>query len=280
MKSNDVSNPNLSQEVEQQFAFFSPVSDLLVSTQDQVISNTIDDLINERIDWEQNEYRQSNERLYTILTRCYEVFKTINGTSSDAVVARKSFMRLVKSRGYEFKSTTHLMIQVIRVVFGIDSPCASKYSTALRIAAEEGISVNNLKDFFYKHGGIEGVRRKKNDEGLPRHIKGKAILYGPSITTIEDQDLLDEFNDVDYVDSVLFLATYDEDEESFDVISVIQNPTTLKAAFTSLSSVVTDSQIAALEADLADEDDDDYEDEIADEDPTSIPSPDDMFKFY
>lgn len=247
-----------SQGITTQFGFYSPTMDQLLSSQDLVIRKTIDDLIHDRIDWEQKEYRQSNERLYTILTRCYEVFKSINGTSSEALVARKAFARFVKASGYEFKTTTHLMVQVIRVVFGIDSPCASKYSTALRIAAEEGVSVIDLKDYFYKHGGIEGVRRKKIDNGLPRHIKGKAVLHGSYITTIQDEDLLDEFNEVDYVDSVLFLATYDEDDQSFDVISVIQNPTALKAAFTSLASDVTASQLAALEADLADEE---YEDD-------------------
>lgn len=237
------------------FIFGQQVEDLMVSSQDQVITDTLDALINERKDWEQKEYFQSNERLYSILTKCYEVFRSINGASSEAVVARKSFMRFVNANGYEFKRTTHLMIQVVRVVFGVDSPCASKYSTALRIASEEGVAVKNLKDYFYKNGGIEGVRRKKNDEGMPRHIKGTAVLYGSSITTIKDDDLLDKFNETDYVDSVLFLATYDEDAESFDILRVIQNPTALKAAYTSLASSVTNTELAALEADLENDED-------------------------
>jgi hypothetical protein len=144
----------------------------------------------------------------------------------------------------------HLMVQVIRVVFDSESRRTSKYASALRIASEKGIAVNDLKDFFYGNGGIEEVSRLKKNADLPRHLKGRAVLYGEYITTIEDEDLLDEFVSDNYEYAVLFLATYDEEAESFDILRVIQSKTAIKAAFTSLASEVNDSELASLKADL------------------------------
>lgn len=227
------------------------MDDLMLSSQDQVISTTLDGLIKERQDWEAKEYFQSTERLYSLLTDCYSVFKSMNGTSSEAIVARKSFDRVIKVRGYNFRDTMHLLVQVIRVVFDSESRRTSKYASALRIASEKGVAVNDLKDFLYGNGGIEEVSRLNKNADLPRHLKGKAVLYGRYITTIEDEDLLDHFEMGDYEDAVLFLATYKQESKSFDILSVIQRKTAIKAAFTSLASEVNASDLAALKADLA-----------------------------
>lgn len=240
---------------ESQFKFHKLIDmdDLMLSTQDLVISTTLDDLIKDRQDWDADEYFKSNERLYSILTDCYSVFRSMNGTTSEAIVARKSFDRVVKVRGYNFKDTMHLMVQVIRVVFDSESRRTSKYASALRIASEQKIEVNDLKDFIYRNGGIEEVCRLKKNTDLTRHQKGKAVLYGDYITTIEDEGLLKKFVLSDYEDAVLFLATFDQEEGTFDILRVVQNKTAIKAAFTSLASEVSHSELEALKADLGEE---------------------------
>lgn len=240
---------------ESQFKFHKLIDmdDLLLSTQDKVISTTLDDLINDRKDWEANEYIQSTERLYSILTDCYSVFRSMNGTTSEAIVARKSFDRVVKVRGYNFKDTMHLMVQVIRVVFDSESRRTSKYASALRIASEQKVEVKDLKDFLYSNGGIEEVARIKKNHDLPRHTKGKAVLYGKHITTIKDEGLLKKFVLSDYEDAVLFLATFDQEEGTFDILRVVQNKTAIKAAYTSLASEVSYPELEALKADLGEE---------------------------
>lgn len=227
----------------------------MLSSQDQIISATLDKVIAERIGWEGNEYMQSNEKLYSILGKSYGIFKAISGSSDSETVARKSFYRVVKAKGFNFKDTTHLMVQVVRVVFDSESRRTNKYASALRVAAENHIPVNDLKDFIYEFGGIEEVCRvKKENDAIPRHVKGTAVLYGSALATIEHESLLRNFNKTDYVDSVLFLGTYNEEDNNFDILRVIQNRSVIKAAFTSLSSKVSEDEFDALKEDL-------YEDE-------------------
>ena len=57
-----------------------------------------------------------------------------------------------------------------------------------------------------------------------------------------DSNLTDALNIDDYETAVLFLATYDELNDSFDVLSVIQNKSVLKAACENLASDITEDE--------------------------------------
>lgn len=237
--------------VESQFQFIT-IDDLesqMLSTGDKLIYQTLEDLISERKNWEEVEYFVSNERKYSILTKCYSIFQSLKGTSDEARLARKSFNRFIVSKGFKQFESDHLMTQVIIVVFGGKSRRTSKYSRVLRVAADDNTPVNELKDYILKFGGLDEVIRSKNeDEGLPRQERGRGVLYGKSLTTIQDSNISDEINLNDYPnhDAFLLLASYDEDSDEINVLRVIQNKAALKAAFTSLSSQVTHAELKAL----------------------------------
>lgn len=237
--------------VESQFQFIT-IDDLesqMLSTGDKLIYQTLEDLISERKNWEEVEYFVSNERRYSILTKCYSIFQSLKGTSDEARLARKSFNRFIVSKGFKQYESDHLMTQVIIVVFGGKTRRTSKYTRVLRVAADDNTPVNELKDYILKFGGLdEVVRSKKENEGLPRQDKGRGVLYGKSLTTIQDSNISDEINMNDYPnhDAVLLLASYDEDSDEINVLRVIQNKAALKAAFTSLSSQVTHAELKAL----------------------------------
>ena len=229
---------------------FFTINDLdvqMLSSGDKVINQTLDELIAERMDWELNEYFQSNERLYSILTKCYSIFQSLKGTSDEARLAKKSFNRFIKNNGLNIPDTNHLMTQVIIVVFGGKSRRTSKYSSALRVAADTKVATNELKDFFIEFGGLDEVIRSKKD-GMPRHEKGRAVLYSNIITTLPGNNISDDININDYSDNdaILLLATYDEDTDDINVLRVIQNNAAIKAAFASLASKVTDTELQAL----------------------------------
>lgn len=238
------------------FEFLNLDNDLenkMLSSGDLVINQMLDDLILERMDWETNEFYRSNERLYALLTRCYGFFQSLKGTSNEARLARKSFARFIKVKGLKIPDTTHLMTKVIWTVFGGKTRQASKYSSALRVAADMKVKTNELKDFFIAFGGIDEVIRAKNDE-MPRHEKGRAVLYGETISTIQDDFLSKKINVNNYEDSVLLLATYDDENKNINVLRVIQNKAAIKASFASLSSSVTNNELnALLEAEYEDD---------------------------
>jgi hypothetical protein len=236
--------------VESKFQFFT-IDDLesqMLSTGDKLIYQTLEDLISERKNWEEVEYFLSNERKYSILTKCYSIFQSLKGTSDEARLARKSFNRFIISKGFKQFESDHLMTQVIIVVFGGKSRRTSKYSRALRVASDDSTPVNELKDYILKFGGLDEVIRSKKEDGMPRNEKGRGALYGKALTIIKDSNISDEINMTDYPnnDAVLLLATYDEDSDEINVLRVIQNNAAIKAAFTSLASKVTNTELQAL----------------------------------
>jgi hypothetical protein len=237
---------------------------------DQIMANTLNDLVNKRQDWENNELAKSNERLYDILTECYALFQSINGSSDDTKMARRSFDRIAKQRGFDFVDSKHYTARVVSIVFNNKTELRriSRYAAALRIATDERIQVNNLKDFFYKNGGIDEIRKKvKSDEGtMERHIKGSAILYRSPITAIVDPKLAKEIPASNYGLPVILMANYKEYNQEFEIVGVTQNPSATKMAFASFASSIREhsAEFKKLQAELDaeyDDDDAEYEDE-------------------
>lgn len=232
------------------FDFFQ-ADGLKFSSEELGINSTLDELIDDRLSWESNELLKSNVKLYEILTRCYSVFKSMTGTKPPAVIARNAFKKVVKARGYNFSESTHLMVQVIRVVFGSESRRTNRYANALRIASEQNIPVNDLKDFFILKGGVEAVCRLKSNQGMSRFEIGKSVLNSFYLTTISDKLLTEDFEIDEYEDAVVFLATYDEVYDSFDILRVIQKKSVVKACFESLASDVSPKELAIRKEYLA-----------------------------
>lgn len=122
---------------------------------------TIKELIAEQKEWFNGVHRTANEQLYLILQRCYELYQSM---AADAEVAHKIDQALDQHfllRSTENKSDTKLS-KIIYCVFGTsDRRRVSSYAVALRIADDEGITVEALPAFFRDAGGVEEIRRSK-----------------------------------------------------------------------------------------------------------------------
>jgi hypothetical protein len=212
-----------------------------------------------RIEWEIDDFNRSNLKLYPILGECYEVFQSMKGFSEEDKVYKQAFIRVCDNKGYKFKDSTHLMVRVVKYVFGIeDSKRISAYAMALRVAAEEGIKTENLAEYLFKNGGPEEVRRnkgkkpnKKDDsaenksDAMSNDQKGRAAIYGEVLATFDAPDLMKKFDSGFYHGSVLLLATV-ETEGSFAIRRLIQDSVVIKTAYTKLASSVSKNEMAKL----------------------------------
>ena len=234
------------------------------SNMDQTIIDTLDGLMNQCQDWEQNELAKSNERLYSILTECYALFQSINGTDKQKIMAKRSFDRVAKQKGFEFVDSKHYTTRVVSIVFNDQkqSRRIARYANALRIATDQNVPVNELKDFFYLNGGIDEIQKKvrAGSTTIDRHIKGRAILYKPAITTITDSKLAQEIPASNYGLPVILMANYNENSQEFEIVGVTQNPSATKMAFSSFASVITEDsrEYAMLKAEF---EEDEFEDD-------------------
>jgi hypothetical protein len=213
----------------------------------RLILTTVDGLIAERESWD-IEDKTVKESLYSILTRCYRLFLQLNANTKPGRKNKHAFECICTEKGYRFRESTHLMTKVVTLVFGVNKNRTRKYALAMRIATKNGISPDGLASYFIDLGGIDEVISTKNNNGLTRLEKGKAAIYGDELARLsksKNKKLLSHFNPNDYEDAVLFLATQD-DEGNFVIHRLIQNKTAIKAAFVSVASSVSDSEINAM----------------------------------
>jgi hypothetical protein len=237
---------------------------------DQTMIDKLDDLIDQRQDWENNQLAKCNERLYDILTECYALFQSINGTDPKKTALKRSFDRVAKDRTFNFLDSQHYAARVVSIVFNdkTQKRRISRYAKALCIATDKEIPVNDLKDFFYKNGGIDEIR-KKNKTGIPTmksHVKGRAILHRSPITTIVDPKLAKKIPASNHGLPVILVAKYNENSKEFDIMGVTQTHTgATKMVFSSFAQSIDENspEYAKLKAEIQDYDD---KDEIQDDD--------------
>lgn len=151
---------------------------------------TIKELIAEQKEWFNGVHRTANEQLYLILQRCYDLYQSM---VADAEVAHKIDQALDQHfllRSIENKSDTKLS-KIIYCVFGTsDRRRVSSYAVALRIADDEGITVEALPAFFRDAGGVEEIRRSKTaDTTTINKVDIAKEKLADSLLIIEDRSL-------------------------------------------------------------------------------------------
>ena len=135
----------------------------------QVVGTIMNNLITERKGWEHQELTRSNDRLYGLLQSCYSLYKSMNSISAEAMSLKKGFAEFCKQQNWTFKDSTHLLVKIVRCVFGDDRRRVSSYATALRGAAEQNVSVLDIPTFFKEKGGVEDL--KKAQHYLQKYIE-------------------------------------------------------------------------------------------------------------
>lgn len=231
----------------------------LASSTDQVISSTLEQLVAKRVEWEEGQFYRCNQSLYSILADCYEIFQSMKGVSQTDRVYKQAFFRVCKAKGYVFKDSTHLMVRVVKYVFGIeDSKRISAYAMALRVAAEAGIKTQDIAEYLLKNGGPEEIRRNKGKKpnlknglsdsessAMSNEEKGRAAIYCDVLASIEAPALMQKFDSGFYDGSVLLLATVETDG-SFAIRHLIQDSKVIKVAYSKLANKVSPKALAKL----------------------------------
>lgn len=122
----------------------------------------IDQLVVERQTWEVNAFRTSNEQLYVLLQKCYQFYKQMGDSTTQAAALRSGLNDYVNLKGVTFAKTTHTLAKIVKCVFGADRRRVSAYSIALRMALDKGIAVLDIPAFIRDAGGIEELRLDKS----------------------------------------------------------------------------------------------------------------------
>jgi hypothetical protein len=223
------------------------------NTTKQEIKTAFDNLIVMRKDWEQNEFARSNQKLYQIFQHCYALYLEMKGITAEKLALKRAFNLYLKESGVKFKDSTHLMVKVVRCVFGDDRRRVSSYATALRIADERKIPSSGLPEFLTNAGGFEEVRRNKNPNVLSIQAKkdqGLTLMNVPSLGFVHTDSLNAVFDEAAYEGAALLMSTRESDG-SFQIKYVIQNGGIVSSALVhliTLSKEIKAKQAAETEA--------------------------------
>lgn len=221
--------------------FATSIGNLLTQNNpERAIGEAIDNLIGQRVHWENHELANSNDALYALLQHCYSLNNAMSGSDATAKALRKGLVNYIKEKKYNFKDSTPLIAKIVKCVFGADRKRSSAYSSALRVAISENKSVMELPKFFKEKGGIEEVRRaasKGKTKTMDQKVElGRAVLESDVLATVTSDTLNANFSTQSLEEGVVLLATR-EDDGTFAIRRVVQANSAVKSALAACSSV-------------------------------------------
>jgi hypothetical protein len=210
------------------------------SNPERAIGDAIEKLVVQRKDWETNELAAANDGLYRLLQHCLAVNNAMSGTDSTAKALKKGLANYIAEQKYIFNESTPLITKVVKCVFGVDRRRVSAYSSALRVAMAEKVSVMELPKFFREHGGIEEVRRSATAtkaKTLKDKVRlGRVVLENDVLAKVQSDNLNAHFSNSSLEEGVVLLATK-EDDGSFAIRRVVQNSGAVNSALAACASI-------------------------------------------
>ncbi|EAQ05994.1 hypothetical protein [Yoonia vestfoldensis] len=119
------------------------------------LEQTLDQISAARAVWEEGTLKSSNDELYAILERCFEIYKQMK----EDTAKRRSLNSLLTDRNMKPRTSTSLGIKVIRYVFGKEGNREQAFARLLTIAYDLKPAEQSLASYIQQCGGVEEVRR-------------------------------------------------------------------------------------------------------------------------
>jgi hypothetical protein len=219
----------------------------VVATAAKYTFERIEQLAIDRQAWETTVYRTSNEMLYGLLQKCYQLYKDMEGKGDDAKKLRDSLNSYVSMKGYKFLKSTHTLSKIVKCVFsnntsneGTDRRRVSAYSVVLQKALSDGIAVDGIAAFINDAGGVEAIRLGKKPSGgaspaKQKVVEAKANIAQKSVGMAMGLQLSAQLDAGKIGTQVVLIGTWQPDG-SVVVQAVVQNDTALNAALASYHS--------------------------------------------
>lgn len=140
----------------------------------------IEELIAEKDAWFNTAYRTSNDQLYALLARCYELYQQLSEAGENGKRLREGLDEYIKSKSYVFSASSHTIVKIVKCVFGADRRRVSAYGIVLRSALSQQLTAEQIPEFIRNNGGVEEIRLAKSPNAMTP--KKKAQMGRESFT--------------------------------------------------------------------------------------------------
>jgi hypothetical protein len=139
-----------------------PVVQSKIAAAVQLMRQRIEALSIEREVWETTAYTRSNDMLYGLIQKSYELYIDLTNGMGDAADKKVGFKDYINSKGYSFKESTPLTGKIIRCVFGDkDRRRLSTYHTVLRVIVANKWAVADVPSKIAEFGGVQEISMGK-----------------------------------------------------------------------------------------------------------------------
>lgn len=219
------------------------------------IRTAIDTLVTERMYWEDNAYRTSNDQLYGLLQKCFALYKELSGSSAEAAANRNALRDYISLKGYKFASGTHTIVKIVKCVFGgMDRRRISAYGIVLRAALDKNKSVLEIPQFIREAGGVEEIRLAKapnaKTAAQKAAIASQTVVFN-NLGVVASAGLSGYFNDTAKAGANVVLVGAWQIDGSVVVRAVVEGETAINTALASHYSkikAIAESQAAEQKA--------------------------------
>ena len=132
--------------------------------------DVLEDISRQRESWELIAYKKSNDQLYSILSRCLDIYQQMKGRTLAELNQRKKLNDALTALNISFTDATSLPTKIVRFVFRTDRKRSHTYSRVITFAHEHGIDAMTLPRWISEQGGVEEVRRKSTNALTPSQL--------------------------------------------------------------------------------------------------------------
>ena len=161
----------------------------------QTIVATADRLVEQREQWQQNEYARSNARLYEILSSVLAMWQqvkddkelrieTVKDDKELRIETVKQMKTALTAAGVRVQMNTLALTLFVRYVFRTDRNRAMNYSRTLQAALAAGVDSKDLADFIERSGGVEECKRQLSKSEA---VLAKEQAIESAMTLVEEQ---------------------------------------------------------------------------------------------
>ena len=169
----------------------------------------------EREVWETTAYVRSNDMLYGLIQKSYELYIDLTSGMGDAADKKVGFKDYINSKGYSFKESTPLTGKIIRCVFGDkDRRRLSTYHTVLRVIVANKWAVADVTSKIAEFGGVQEISMGKPAGHLTPKEKAqqaRTIVLATALATLSSDKLAQQNNPEKIGEQAVAVVTQNSD---------------------------------------------------------------------
>jgi hypothetical protein len=153
------------------------------STKDMTVAevksfqNEITELRNTASGWYGNQYKSSNEALYSIFSKLYVLYDNLTTTTDEATTQKREWIEAeCKAKGVVLTKKPTILQLLVNYAFYVDDvDCTKRLSSYVRVlkaaVCTDSVAADNIANWIADNGGIESIRQQTTKSAVTKEMR-------------------------------------------------------------------------------------------------------------